>query len=308
MIRAVEWRRRRARRRLECDPTWYRTGYLIAVQNLLAADGVTPAGSPPELPALATFRLANAPVARPGDAERLAWELLTTTRANLARAGWRYPRRPPTLRTRWWRRLTFRAGPLGRAPTVAAFLDSTLEPATVVLIWSARVAQNEEVPLASVTRPDPAGIMDRRSKDPNWLESYLADLVGERPPRMSRSWSVRATAWLGYRRWQESGEPSYRVRYNLACLYSRLATRAAIATPSHKRYGALERSAKQLERALVDTGGERRAHLARWAWRDPGLAGLRAGDLERFREIAGPKPKTASAKAKDASRPPRTRR
>lgn len=272
--------------RLQRDPSWYRAKYSIAAHSLHGETGIRHALPLPDegLKGLMTYLGRGAAAGDAQQAEDLACELLEITRRNLRAAGWRYPRRPPRRIVRWMRSVSRRSGPLGRDPGLAKFLDSTLEPATVVLIWSARVARGKPVPLAYETRPAPAGFVDRTSKDPAWLESYLADLVGERR-NYPGAWNS-AMLRLGSRRHRLPSKPGYRVRYNLACLYSRQAE----ARRPRVAYGSLERSAEQLLLAREATGEERRAELLRWAQHDPGLEGLRGGDPKAFRLVVGPPP------------------
>jgi len=151
-----------------------------------------------------------------------------------------------------------------------------------VLWWSTRVARSP-VPVPKTPERSNGVLqpLDRSSeKTPDWLQSYLEELLTEQPLRPAYK---RAFGWLGVSRWRAPDEPNERVHYNLACLFSRLAAREGGSSGN----AHLPRSADHLERCLAGEWGARRGESARWAERDPGLRRLRELAKPRFEGIVG---------------------
>ncbi len=278
-VESAKTRKAIPRRPELADPTWYRIRYALASQRLHAGS-VAEA----ENDALKLFC----------EAEDDALELICSTSAVLTEIGWRWTGRQPTWFTSWykraparlWRAVRRAAGRARRRSVVgdwelARFLAHTVEPAAVVLWWSTRIAQRSvpKTPEESdrVLRP-----LDRRSeKDGDWLQSYLEELVTKQPKRHEFK---RVFGWLGVSRWRAPDEPYDRVDYNLACLFSRLAS----LDDGESRNAHLERSARHLKRCLAGEWGARRGESAHWAARDPGLRALKESNETRFEEIVGP--------------------
>ncbi|MDQ2631781.1 MAG: hypothetical protein M3Y75_12540 [Actinomycetota bacterium] len=205
-------------------------------------------------------------------ARDLALRLIRASARELLRQGWRWPGRRPA----WFVRR-----PRSRSDRrLAEFLDRVLEPTTVVLFWSCQV-ELEEPPSWEDTapgRPDRRLLVDgpEEGRAPAlWLAAYLAEMLEPEPesPQGLRLLLAR----IGVSRWRRRAEPNPRVRYNLACLYSRLAARRYVDANEDPRE-RLRRSAEQLREALEGMKGRQREALARWAQEDPGLQGLRSMD------------------------------
>jgi len=115
-----------------------------------------------------------------------------------------------------------------------------------------------------------------------WLISYLARLVADWSPVASPRERVEARLWRTDLRRPKA--VSFRVRYNLSCLFSRLASLAHERSDdlSMSRYLAI--AELQLEHALFSLEEGRRNDLVSWADTDPGLSGLRS---KRASEVAG---------------------
>jgi hypothetical protein len=236
-----------------------------------------------------------------------AFELAVKAGRELGRLRWHWVGRRPAWYLRWsglrrWKRRR-------EYLLLAKFLDRVLEPAAVILYFSCLIEED------FVDEPD--GILARRlptdwplrrpflqqqadfSPEPfPWLWDYLWYLVSQAQlpvgPRTStepdRSWLSQALSqlersarwlfgWLGETWLRSPAELNYRVRYNLACLFSRASLRAS--DPDAFLFSA----EAQLRLALQALSGPRRAALAEWAWSDPALNALRAAEgygLERI--------------------------
>lgn len=278
------------------DPTWYRISYSLAVQLLDAPASGTHGG-----------RAKASPVSGPAAAEQRAEQLLVKVRQQLWGAGWRQVgRRPPLWRRR---KLRSRRWPPRdseiRDERVADFLDRTVEPATIVLLWSTRLMQGRRLDFLS--RPAPRALW-RVSAPPRprgggtphtrerAYEAYLLQLLS-RPPR--RSVVRRSLRWIGFAL-EPGRHVSYRVRYNLACLLAR----AAVREEGEAQAQLLAMSVDQLATSFTDLEGPARDLLARWAWSDPGLRGARELLREDFIRIVGAPPSTKEPEPP----PPRSRR
>lgn len=172
------------------------------------------------------------------------------------------------------------------------FLDRLLEPASVVLYFSGLVAErkNPDVPPEP---PDSAAPPDRtkapaapgegpaRARE-EWLRQYLAFLRAESAPRIVPIHGPLGR--LDLRRPPQPASPNYRVRYNLACLFSRLAASEAGGDDGvQKSY--LAEAKRQLRQSLAAVRGRQRRAIVAWAEKDPGLEGLRERALKEFQEI-----------------------
>jgi hypothetical protein len=274
-----------SQRREEDDPVVYRIEYSLLAQELhratLGHDG--------------------------NDAPRTklsveALELIESTAKELRRLGWRWVGTGPSRLVRWMRR---RRGT--EYVKLGAFLDTELEPATVVLHWSCRVIEGDwewaERALAGCLPKLPGGRRNvitrlmiasrrrrlrlrqvdrrrlnlrRRHEDEAWLEDYLAVLAA--PHSWRRPPVGRLLIKLGLSRLRPVPTPTYRVHYNLACLYSRLATRRTAADPQGKKH--LDDALAQWKMCLGVATSRQEETLREWAAKDPGLKALRdAGRL-----------------------------
>ncbi len=229
-------------------------------------------------------------------AREAAEELVSSAAEMLQEEGWYWVRRKPPRFVRWKRALS--PGRItGRQPVLDSelvrFLSWVVEPAAVVLLFSAWLAEDEEgFPLAqlqdAIGGPRAPGFfapLDRRKREAggvDWLIAYVARLLYDE--RQSTR-GIRAQASLGRTQLRSPRESSFRVQYNLACLFSRLASMAA---RGNNREGAgqfLSIAAVQLEKALFRLPDEQRDRLASWAAEDPGLATLRRQRSGEFAEI-----------------------
>jgi hypothetical protein len=235
-----------------------------------------------------------------------AEELLAAASGTLERAGWFWVGRRPPRFVRWKRaisprRIARRAPVLDRE--LVRFLSWVVEPASVTLLFSAWLVEERGVegegpvrfPFAefkqAITGHREPEALDRRerlydgSKDRvrrDWLIAYLARLIFE-PPQ--HTLGARVQARLGRTQLRSSREPSFRVQYNLACLFSRLVEMANHNGDSEGASQFMSIAAGQLERALFRLPEEQRNRLAKWAETDPGLALLRDQRAGEFAEI-----------------------
>jgi hypothetical protein len=238
------------------------------------------------------------------DAADLVWK----ASGELERLRWRWVGRRPPWYVRWlgWRHWRRRREYLA----LADFLDRVLEPATVVLYFSCQVEEGRfEAELLEMLQAR-AFAIQRTLRRPLaerwrpkadlelsnlWLLAYLSQLLGPAPaePR-PRPWPIAWLAWMGRRgrlvlawlgvtRWRQPAEPNYRVRYNLACLFSRLA--AQFEGKGQLSDFCLREAEHQLRLSLEALHGVRRAALADWARTDPGLAEFRGAQGHRFDQI-----------------------
>jgi hypothetical protein len=278
------------RRKPSADPISYRIDYSIAVQILHAVSEKRAR----EVPGRARQRREPTPKLRQVvDAARSSLlredsallqpdleaaraeslRLILKSAAELERQRWRRPgRRPP-----WYLRRLRKA----RKRRLAEFLERVLEPAAVVLFWSCETEDDamwepgrEPVALDRRSLLSAAEAEDERAVKA-WLCAYLGDLLSSPVPQPTvprRLW-----AWLGATRLRARSEPDPRVRYNLACLFSRRAARRFVVA-NEKPDRDLAEAARQLSLALSRSRGAQREALVRWAQEDPGLQGLRGGE------------------------------
>jgi len=259
------------------DPTWYRLSYSIAAQSLDRVD------------------LPRPDAERALDAEMQARALLDVIRRQLHGAGWTEVGRRPGWFTRW--RLRSRKGTEIRDERVADFLDQTVEPATVALLWSARVARGDSLGFLhdALPRPIRGDRIKRPSRsdadaDERRAEAYLLQLLAT-GPRDSRL--RRALSRIGLMQ-RPARTVSPRVHYTLCCLLAR-DIRQLDRPDEYSSALAFD----QLAMCFRYLKGSPRDTLARWAWADPALAVLRpqtedcAGTppsltLSTFAQIVGP--------------------
>jgi len=214
------------------DPTWYRIGYSLAAQRLHDAfsrehqEHVHQGELGPRALQIIFDLTGGSDAARRRvqasfeAAEQQARLLIEETAAVLAEAGWQWVGRRPAWYTRRTRRASRR-----RDPQLAEFLDRTVEPAAVVLLWSARVEQGRAPAVPGPSWGAAPALGRARFGHGDWLERYLAELVRDKWP--AGSVFRRMAAWLGYSRFRQASPPVYQVQYNLACLFSRLALQAS---------------------------------------------------------------------------------
>jgi hypothetical protein len=310
-------------RPFEYDASWYRIVYSRAAHRLhLASRSPT---HRPKGPGEHTERILTeffGPVSEerptllppPEAAVRDAEELLAVVNQALSHAGQRWAGRSRA----WYARLKPRRSP-ARAGEVAEFLDRVVEPAAVVLLLSARLELGqseaiEEMLLDEVKRrrdgppvvepplvdreQGPRRPRRRRQRqavdspdqaaDDAWLMAYLRMLLTDERRQARPGVPARLLAALGVPRWRRLRPPSYRARYNVACLLSRLTSRRANARDREDASEFAREAAHQLRRCFnALPPGPRRDRLARWAWQDPGLEGLRDFDRNRFASVVG---------------------
>jgi hypothetical protein len=275
----------RRKRRPSSDPTTYRIEYSLAVELLHAAskdeaqEAPLPEGAVESLAELSrVVEIARSALSREerglehgGEASKQALNLVQASATELSRQGWRYPgRRPP-----WYVRYRCKR----HSRRLAEFLNRVLEPATVVLFWSSLVEEGWptlefEASTGPVDRRQLlAALREERSAAAQLLRAYLYEMLDPKHEPLS-PWQ-RLLAHLGAVRLRPRSEPEPRIRYNLACLFSRIASRK-----SPQAEQELTESARQLSIALAGSHGREREAMARWARRDPGLSHLRR--TERF--------------------------
>jgi hypothetical protein len=272
------------------DPTYYRVEYSRIAQGLHELTAVHREGTARSVSlwddevVAAAVRLVNPETpfeqehvvdvisARPEPLSVEPRALIAATRRELVRLGWRWAGRTPP----WYVRRLRRVRPAEHR--LAIFLDEVLEPATVVLYFSCRIEEGAkwEINASDLSQPRERALDRRAATDRSpdavsdrWLLEYLTDLIGPLPAPPSGL--KRAAAWAGVARWRRPSEPNYRVRYNLACLFSRRAR----TSPPDKAGLYLELARLQLDLCLSQLGGSRRRAVVEWAEHDPGLAELR---------------------------------
>jgi len=279
---------------LRSDPTYYRIEYSRIVQllnQLTAAPNNAPVR---EIAALADDKLVaeavkaalpETPLERKHvvePASSQAHELIAKSRDELMRLRWRWVGRRPPWYARWRRKLKRRSS----IDQLAAFLDEVLEPASVVLYFSCVVEEKRLPGIEGLDRcRSSQQALDRRASrrpkdaiDEEWLREYLRELVAPAPEPSSAL--KKAAAVIGAVRWRQPSDTNYRVRYNLACLFSRIGERAA-SKDERARY--LDKAGEQLDLCLSGLVGARRQALFEWAQRDPGLVELMSKRGKAFR-------------------------
>ncbi len=314
------------------DPTWYRISYSLAAQKLHAANGTKKGpdglvkspdkGASAAVKDMADLRSSVGVSGKRGfkEAEDDALEVIRVTAAVLADMGWRWAGRNPSWYVSWSERLPaallrlvrrLRRKPRRRSIAgdwpLAKFLDRTVEPAAVLLVWSARIErrvlksllrrelrelENHLIALAEnrapERRPNKELRPDRRQYAEggggDWLFRYVIELADDRDPEHDR-WK-RFVAWLGVSRYRLRGKANYRVQYELACLFSRLAQKRPGAD-GKANAAVIERAREHLGRSLSELPEPRRTEAADWATRDPSLVGLRDADMSKFDQLVG---------------------
>ncbi|HEX3361913.1 MAG TPA: hypothetical protein VHS74_13050 [Solirubrobacterales bacterium] len=286
-------------RRYEEDPIAYRIAYSRVTQTLHLATEGKGKGMPSTRVDKAVEKLvASEPIGGQdqlaGDAMREALELIEHTRAKLVRLGWEWIGWVPSKRRR--KRAIKDCGGLPgitrpgkrrkhikEARELAEFLDQVVEPATVVLYYSARVrargydsslflAEESSVPLGR------RGVhldaqQDASASPPPWLRSYLGYLIAGSPEKPRKR--------PGRFGWKRREVVDFRVRYNLACLYCRLGA----ATAQSDRAFAL--AADQLRKSIEHAPLDERAALMKGAPDDPALKCL---PTDAFKGLASDQP------------------
>jgi hypothetical protein len=262
------------------DPVAYRVDYSLAAQALLAGSESTARGreqAPERLFEILDTVRHGLLVGEGGPTPDLEWaralsaHLVKASARELNRQGWRWPgRRPP-----WFVR--YRRRPRNRR--LAEFLDGVLEPATVALFWSCHIALGEDPWWETLDYRQPDRLLlvfdsEPGEVDVRWLASYLTEMLDPDPdpPEGWRSHLAR----LGVSRLRQRSKPNPRVRYNLACLYSRLAGSPSAGTADDRHSILLQVAAAQLAAALDGLDGHRREALSEWSRQDPGLEFLRS--------------------------------
>jgi hypothetical protein len=284
---------------LTSDPTYYRIEYsrvaqllhqLTPARDKALAEAAVQSKDKPLVEALELALpetgFGRQRVAGPLSAQSRA--LVVTARDELSRLGWRWlGRRPPGYAQRL-RRVS------SANRRLAAFLADVLEPATVVLYFSCVVEEEEKFEIDGLDRPRPSKqLVDRKAgsregKDrvsQEWLRAYLHELMAP-AQAPSGAWK-RAAARIGVTRWRQPSKTNYRVQYNLACLFSRLAEKAS---PDDRAERYVSRAAEQLELCLSQLAGVPYRALFDWAQRDPGLAELRRSRPKIFAEQTSLRP------------------
>jgi hypothetical protein len=233
----------------------------------------------------------SAKIFEPLSAEALV--VLVKITEELRRLRWYWVGRRPPWYLRW-------IGPRRRQRRreymrLAEFLDQVVEPATVVLYYSCLIEEGKLKELPELTS-DPKGPF-RRSKvrkgenakygelvDSGWPKAYLSYLRTWQPAKPRPHWKRplaltgwlirRGLGWIGIPNLRQPAEPSYRVRYNVACMFSRLAPHLK---GEKDREACLYEAGTQLRLCMAALSGERRAGIAEWAQKDPALTALRNG-------------------------------
>jgi hypothetical protein len=207
-------------------------------------------------------------------------------------------------------------------------LDTVLEPAALVLYCSCWIEEKGWLP--QVPEDPPGVVLDRKraywsaggkkGRIDAWLNNYLAYLCngeGDKPRHWHMRWvrwldaktaPVRACVrrlfgWLGFTLWRKPEEVGYRVRYNLACMFSR----AAGSRESKDRAMAeayLDLAQTQLALCMKRVSVRDRLALAEWAAMDPGLAWLRRKRLGEFLKIVPIQDHTSLASARSSESQP----
>lgn len=305
------------RRKLRDDPVAFRVKYALLVQRLHEATD-RPDGAPAELKLLsapavraaveATERLGLAREegltrersVNPGqalasaDADPIgALALVEASERELRRLGWGWVGSEPPWYRRWLRR---RQSSGDRR--LGAFLDRVVEPAAVVVFFSCMVERGKWEPERFLPKQTTRRRLRRRSflhrwrqDRMQWLDQYL-DILRE--PERRKLWRpLRFVAWLGLTALRPVPPTNYRVRYNLACLYSRLARHVLLVdgldeleSVEYERQFLAE-AATHLSLCFTRARLRQRDAIAQWARKDPALATLRLKDEERFFEIVG---------------------
>jgi hypothetical protein len=269
------------------DPIAYRIAYSRVAQLLHLETGAQD-GKPPgdRVSKLVPELVRSEPVQSGEEVARAALlealTLIDRTRNELVSLGFSWVGWSPSRARRMRKRLS------GERYRLGEFLDQTLEPSIVVLYFSARIEWFGPDPQL-LTPPDlERSPLDRRKvASPSqkakpddtdaysWLHSYLSYLLTT-PAKGGRE-SPRGLGW------KERGRVNPRVRYNLACMYSRLgaALRAEGADPANpdlakgeQAHRAFVSAADQLKSSIAEAREPERMAMATWAPVDPALDAL----------------------------------
>jgi hypothetical protein len=239
------------------------------------------------------------------EATRRAKELFATTTEVLDGAGWHWVGRRPPRYVRWGKRTRSWPGRLVRwslrmhpkeQPVacdieLTRFLSRVVEPTAVILYCSTILEDDDEYgrfKRAVLERGDgDQRPVDRRSlraagaKD--WALRSLSALLADQ--RIDSGRQARLEARLYRTQYRAPFAPNPRACYGLACMLSRLSTKANEREEAQTERSFLSIAAAQLERSLSDSPDDRREGLAAWARVDPDLKGLREHDGRTFDTI-----------------------
>jgi hypothetical protein len=226
-----------------------------------------------------TLLIGTAPPEPSIDVVKDAMRLVTRTRGHLAELGWEWVGSAPRTWRRWVRCR-------GEALRLAEFLDQIVEPATVVLYHSARLEAEGVTPPVFETparRKEAMPLLRRRVT----ADDYFAEVGVAGRPWLDR-YLERLTASAAAPRpdppgfgWKRHSDLNYRVRYNLACMYSRMGGRDVHEETKETRADEIssawifDRALDELHRAVLDATGVERDLLVGWARRDPSLRSLK---------------------------------
>ena len=315
------------------DPTWYRVRYALAVQCLQLAtlrtqsdedevgwpDGM--AKGPGEwrkaygletaslLSSLYTDRAsADSHLIDSAEATmKEAADLVASAAHVLEWAGWRWVGREPPAYVRHLNVLSLpgiRPFNPGRDLELARFLSRVVEPAAVILLFSAwaleAVADGDQARLPNLDfftyeeirdtlapshspLPPPVDRCARADRGSGWLLDYLAGLSADW--QLETGYPRHSRGFLGRRLLGAPRPVSFRVLYDLACLFSRLALVARRRKDDRTEHSFLSIAGAQLEKVLFDTPDHQRTDFLALAQADPGLAGLRMLREKEFARI-----------------------
>ncbi len=306
------------KRKTNRDPVAYRLRYALITQRLHARSGpwTDHGDSHDRVPRRPDAVQAAIDVARhrvgarskrEGDPVVEARELVEMATQELRRLGWKWVGSRP----RWYaRRLRLRNSTEDRH--LGEFLDGALEPAAVIVYWSAVVERDgwqaldfllstyhREGRLARLRslltwhqvrdggRWLNRGRIARRRGGVNaaWLQRYLR-VLRETDPKL-RDHGRGLHAGLGLMRVPPLSGPNYRVRYNLACLFCRLAN-LRLEGEAGFVDELFDEAIAQLSLCLEGARGRQREEIVSWAERDPSLMPLREARHDRFESIVLP--------------------
>jgi KTSC domain len=162
-----------------------------------------------------------------------------------------------------------------------------VEPATAVLSCSIWLAADQDAYgrlrelVLDRSREDLQPLDRRCLQEANvrgWTLDYLVSFLTSEQLYTGRRAQVEAR--VGRTRYRAPRPPAARARYNLACLFARLALAADGRGGESDRDAFVSLGIRQLEAALSDSSDPRRDRLAAWARTDPGMRGLERFDPE----------------------------
>jgi hypothetical protein len=214
-----------------------------------------------------------------------AQALVGRSRGRLAQLGWEWVGSRPHKSVRWTRTR-------GASLRLAQFLDEVVEPATVVFYFSARLQATGKMP--PVSEPDdkePLPLLRRRKTPDNfhqfigvggepWLDCYLKHLT-RKEPEAPDDWRPPSPPGLG---WEAAPKLHYRVHYNLACMFARIAAKG----PPEESLKSFERAGRELNLSITKAKGRDRQVSIEWAERDPTLIPFQDQAPGKFREALKP--------------------